>query len=293
MLTAFLTRADVARHLQALHLLGELRAGFATRATGPWGPGDPHQGTEVRHGALAGVPAYSVTVRTDQRAVLQLHEAGTGKLLALMDAGHLTTLTASLVGALAADVLARPSACDVAVLGAGAQASGALKALRLVRSLERVWLYAPDAAASFELALRLQASLSMSVRAVDSAAEAAARADVVVLTGEVPLPVDTLRHGTHVTVMRAERFLAAPLPASALARAVRVGDQAAPPGSWALPLHAELGDVLAGRAPGRTRADQLTLFASTAPAFLDLLAAWHVYQGARHDEGLTRLDLEA
>ena len=39
--------------------------------------------------------------------------------------------------------------------------------------------------------------------------------------------------------------------------------------------------------------EELTLFASVGPAALDLLAAWHVYEGARHDEGLTRIDLEA
>jgi alanine dehydrogenase len=318
MLTVFLGRADVARHLQAIHLLGELRAAFtagagASAGTGDGGGGDGARdtvrfagpladtgSTVVRRATLPAVPASCVTVqveptpgRGERRALLQLHEAGTGKLLAVMDASHLLALKASVLSALAADVLARPEARNVAVLGAGPAASSALKALRLVRSLERVRLYEPDLAACTELALRLQTSLSMAVRAASSAAEAVLGADLVVLTGGVTLPEDVLYAGAHVTVLGAERFPAAPVPAQALARALRVGDQREAPASWALPLHGSLGEVLGGLVPGRADANQLTLFASTGPAFLDLLVAWHVYEGARHDETLTRLDLEA
>ena len=56
-----------------------------------------------------GVDAVTVATRTPSglRSVLQLHDADTGRLLAVMDAGHLQGLRASLTSALAADVLAR------------------------------------------------------------------------------------------------------------------------------------------------------------------------------------------
>jgi len=306
MLTAFLSRADVSRHTQALTLLRDFRDAFTARVhpssvqTLQFDAPTPGGSTLVRQASLPNVPAYSVTVRADfrdpsrsPRQLLQLHDASTGKVLAIMDAGHLTSLRASLVSALAADVLARPDAKNVAVLGSGTAASGALKALRLVRSIDRVWMHEPDVASNFERSLRLQNALSMDLKGVDSAAEAVADADLVVLTGRVALPTDALKPGAHVTVLAAETFAENPLTPSLLSRARRFCDLNEPPLRWGAPFHAELGDVLSGAAPGRTSDDELTVFVSIGPAYLDLLAAWHVYEGAKNDESLTRVDLEA
>ena len=300
MLTAFLSRADVSRHLQALHLLGELRAALTARRKATSIETlqfEAPSSTLVRQAAFADFPAWMVTVRAETskgpRSVLQLHDSATGQLLAMMDAGHLTMLRASLMGALAADVLARPDAKNVAVLGAGPAASSALKALRLVRSIEFVWLHGPSVVDTFELSRRLQTTLSMAIAAVDTAQEAVADADVVVLTGEISLEGVHLKPGAHVTVLSAETFASAPLPGPALSAARRFCDASEPVLEWGMPFHAELGEVLSKEKPGRQSPDELTCFASVGPAALDLLAAWHVFEGARNDEGLTRIDLEA
>ncbi len=302
MLTAFLSRADVSRHMQALHLLRELREALTAAL--------PHEShafdsksevltTQLRYATWPTVPAFSVVVRNElpkpgeSRSVLQLHDSKTGKVLAVMDAGHLSALRASLVGALAVDVLAREDARQVAVLGSGSAASGALKAIRLVRSIQRVWLFEEDPAANTELAMRLQTTLATSVRGTNSPEEAVENADVVVLTGNVSLPTDRLRPGAHVTVLNAEACATPPLPASLLRRAKRFTDAAAPPVEWGAPFTTTLGDVLANVAPGRVSVEELTVFASVGPSFLDLVAAWHVFEGARSDEALIRVDLEA
>jgi len=36
-----------------------------------------------------------------------------------------------------------------------------------------------------------------------------------------------------------------------------------------------------------------SMLRTSRSALSALLAAWHVFEGARHDEGLTRIDLEA
>jgi ornithine cyclodeaminase/alanine dehydrogenase-like protein (mu-crystallin family) len=303
MLTAFLSRADVSRHVQALHLLRELREAFTAQARSPsvqtlrFEPPTDGSNTLVRQATLAHVPAWAVTVRSQSskavRSVLQLHDGATGQLLAMMDAGHLTALRASLVSALAADVLAKPDARHVAVLGAGAAASSALKALRLVRSIEQVWLYEPNTADNFELAHRLGTTLQMAIRAADSVREAVEHADLIVLTGQVRLDGAALKPGAHVTVLSADQFVTPPLAPDTLANARRFCDAREPALSWGVPFDTELGAVLAGSAPGRTSPDDVTIFTSIGPAHLDLLAAWHVYEGAKHDEALTRIDLEA
>ena len=315
MLTAFLSRADVSRHLQALHLLKELRDALTARrkagsvqtlrfeptsllmSSAPGALIAPWTSTLVRQAAIADVPAWMVTVRTETakgaRSVLQLHDPATGQVMAVMDASHLMVLRASLMSALAADVLARPDARNVAVLGAGPASSSALKALRLVRSIEEVWLHEPNMVDNFELSHRLSTTLSMAIHAADTVAEAVAQADIVVLTGPMSLEGVQLPPGAHVTVLSAETFTAPPIPHPMLADARRFCDASEPALEWGLPFHAELGEVLSQEKPGRQSRDVLTLFASIGPAALDLLAAWHVFEGARHDEGLTRIDLEA
>ncbi|MEW5742933.1 MAG: hypothetical protein AB1938_28720 [Myxococcota bacterium] len=163
----------------------------------------------------------------------------------------------------------------------------------MVRSIQKVWMYEPDVARNFERAFRLQQSLSMDLHGADSAAEAVADADLVVLTGQVPLPTDALKQGAHVTVLAAETFRECPLPAPLLERARRFCDMNEPPLFWGGPFHASLGEVLSREKDGRLGPDDVTVFVSRGPAYLDLLAAWHVYEGARHDETLTRVDLEA
>jgi ornithine cyclodeaminase len=44
---------------------------------------------------------------------------------------------------------------------------------------------------------------------------------------------------------------------------------------------AELGEILAGVHPGRTNADQITVYGSVGLAFQDLVAGWQVYQAAQ------------
>ena len=46
-------------------------------------------------------------------------------------------------------------------------------------------------------------------------------------------------------------------------------------------VHAELGDVVTGRRPGRTRDDEITIFDSSGTALQDVAAAVVVYESAR------------
>lgn len=299
MLTAFLSRADVARHVNALLLLSELRQAFTAGKHAPSTRTLPFNAdaTLVRQATIDDFPAWAVTVRSrtpkGMRSLLQLHDAESGQLLAMMDANHLTSLRASLISALAADVLARPDAKNVAILGSGSAASSALKSLRLVRSIEEVWFHEPNVADNFELAHRLQKDLSMSIRAEDSVAKAVLEADIIVVTGNATVDVKTVRAGTHITVLGADESPRSPISEQTLLRSRRFCDARSPALEWGPPFETELSEVLSGKQPGRQGSDEVTLFASLSPAHLDLITAWHVYEGARHDEALTRIDLEA
>jgi alanine dehydrogenase len=58
-------------------------------------------------------------------------------------------------------------------------------------------------------------------------------------------------------------------------------------------VHAELADVVAGRRPGRTRRDEITIFDSSGTALQDVAAAIAVYEKARATGRGTEVKLDA
>jgi ornithine cyclodeaminase/alanine dehydrogenase-like protein (mu-crystallin family) len=195
MRTLLLTRSDVSRNLQALTLLEDLREAFRTDALARTVA--PQRARASLHaegtamvlfpGSLPGIPAYTVKVHAKFpgqtpaiQGVVQLHDLATGSLLAIMDSGHLTALRTGVVGALSADVLARPDASRVALIGAGRQAVLQLKSLRLVRSLNHVRVYDSEPERALSFATRMYKELSLPVRMEESVADAVADAAIVV-----------------------------------------------------------------------------------------------------------------
>jgi len=320
MRTLLLTRSDVSRNLQALLLLEDMREAFRTdalaRTVAPQRARAPlhAEGTAMVlfPGSLPSVPAYSVKVHAKFpgqspaiRGVVHLHDVATGAVLAVMDSGHLTAVRTGVVGALSADVLARPDASRVALIGAGRQAVMQLKSLRLVRSLSHVRVFdtAPERSAAF--AARMYQELNLPVRMADSVQEAVADADIVVTatwSRQPFLDAGMLRPGAHVIALGADEPGKAELSAELLrqsrflvdhrglslstgaAGAVGLGEDA---------IHAELGEVIAGMRPGRTSPEEITVFAAVGLPFQDLAAAWHVYQAAQGDDAVGGVDFDA
>lgn len=322
MSTLLLTRTDVVRHVEALTLLSEMREAF--QADAKVRSVEPQRARSALHaegstlvvfpGLLPGIPAYTVKVHARFpgrspaiQGVVQLHELETGALLAVMDSGHLTTLRTGVVGALASDVLARQDASRVALIGAGPQASMQLKSLRLVRSLNHVRVYDPDLALSIAFATRMYHALNLPVRPAESVEEAVADADIIVTATGTPshkpfLYPGMLRGGTHLTALGADEPGLAEVSAGLMRQSTFFCDNRALALAMGAPagvglgeevIHAELGEVLAGTKSGRTDAGQVTIFGAVGLPFQDLVAAWHVYQGARHDDTVQRVDFLA
>ena len=159
--TLLLTRSEVVELLDPPALLDALREAFAAYSTDrrvdamrvpvplPAGQVPPGaSGMLLAPGVVPGIPAYSVKVHAKFpgsdpaiRGLLVLHDLATGVPLAVMESSYLTALRTGLVGALGADVLARPNASTVAIIGAGAQGQAQLAALRRVRPLTAVRVF--------------------------------------------------------------------------------------------------------------------------------------------------------
>jgi len=302
-------RAAVVRHLDALSLMAWLRDGFVAQSQpeGPFGA----EGVVRFPGPASVLPAYARLVEDrlpggegERVPLLQLFDLESDRLLAVLDAGHLRSITSAVSCAIAADVLARPEAVRVAILGAGAHAGAQLKSLRLVRSLEQVRVVDPDLERMAFFARRIYQSLSLPVRMADSVDEAVADADLVIAVTDARAPLlfpGMVGPGCHLTSVGADVPGGQELSATLIRQSTFFCDdrrRALAPEE--LPSHqigaeaiaAELGEVLAGRHPGRSAPEEVTLFAAYGVPHQLLAAAWLVYVGAREDDELPRLTLD-
>jgi ornithine cyclodeaminase/alanine dehydrogenase-like protein (mu-crystallin family) len=315
--TLILTRSEVADLLEPRRLLGALRDAFIAHSTGRTveavrmpvslpvdGAAAGASGMLLAPGLVPGIPAYSVKVHAKFpgqdpaiRGVLVLHDLASGAPLALMESSHLTALRTGLAGALGTEVLSVPEARTVAIIGAGAQGRSQLAALRLVRPIEVVRVFDTDAGAA-ERFVSDSGCSGLTVAVTASLEGALDGVDTIVTATWAREPFLFKRHlrpGTHITTLGADEPGKREITADALKSAVVVVDDrrlavemGAVGGAGLGPevIHAELGEVLAGKRSGRTDAAQITVFASVGLAFQDLAAGWLAYTLARqHDIG--------
>ena len=311
MRTLFLPHAEVVRRLDALSLLAPMREGFVAHSRRWTAPGLVRATTLPGDGIarLSGVglipelPAYSVSsaavsVDGEEHATVLLHDLETGKLLACLEAVHLRAVALALGIAIGADVLAWPEASRVAVLGTSDGTLRLLKMLRLVRSLRQIRVLEPRPERAETVAGRAYRELALPVRVSRDVADAVHDADLVLVTAgrAGTAPLESVPEGCHVAVVDPalrDAVPAAELLSPALRQRARVvvDDRSiARDAGWAEEeIDAELGELLA--APPPRRATEITVHATVGLPFQELLAAWQVFDSAREDPELPRLEL--
>ena len=239
-----------------------------------------------------------------QGAVL-LFEPQHGTLVAIMDASAVTGIRTAAVSALATRLLARPDAGDLALLGSGVQARTHLAAMGAVRTLRRVRVWSRSARNARAFAQWAAQNVTCPVIPAASGREAVTDADLictVTSSGEPVLCGEWIAPGAHLNAVGASLPEARELDTAAVAGArlyvdrresaqSEAGDFLIPLREGAIPLDhivAELGEVVAGLAPGRRSGDEVTLFKSLGLAIEDVAAAHHVHAAAvREDVGLS------
>ena len=236
-------------------------------------------------------------IDTHQGAVL-LFEAETGRVCALMDGGAITATRTAAVSGVATDLLARPDAAELAILGTGVQARSHLEAIAAVRRLRRVrvWSRNGDHARSF--VAEQETAYDFPVEAAGDPEAAVKDADIVATVTASPEPVlrrAWLKSGVHINAVGSSIPTARELDTATVSAARlfvdrresalnEAGDLLIPIREGAISadhIQAELGEVIIGRHPGRTSVDDLTLFKSLGLAVEDVAAAAFVLQHAR------------
>jgi len=217
-------------------------------------------------------------------AIVVAIDPDTGIPKAVMDGESLTAIRTGAAGGVAAKYLAREDAHTVVLFGAGVQGPWQLKAVMAVRPIKRVFIIdkRPDKASS--LAQKVSEwSRGVVASVPDSVEQALAEADIVVAATTTRTPLfdgDLIRPGTHVTGVGSFSPDMQEIDQKTIQKALVIVDSREACRAEAgdiIKAHgrmdAELGEIIAGRHPGRKNNEEITFFKSVGLAAQDAAAA--------------------
>src|SRR5690606_38497380 len=253
----------------------------------------------------AGSKIVTVVPRNHERglpshfATIVMLDPQTGALDAILDGRYITEARTAAVSAVSARRLARHDARTVAIIGSGVQARSHAEALAHVVSNASFRIWSPREASRETAAREIGesiASLGATIAPAATAHEAVAGADIIVLVTASTEPVIEdawVRPGTHVIAVGACRPNHREMPPALVSGATLVVDSRAAAEQEAgdillaradgfdVAIAAELGEVCAGRAPGRQQVDDVTIFKSLGLAIEDVVAGRLTVEHAR------------
>lgn len=320
--TLILSRRDVAELLSLPDCIVAVEQGFRLHAMGQaaapgvLGHHAKEGGFHVKAASLPlGRPYFAAKVNANFpgnprrsglptiQGIVALYDAENGVPLAVMDSIEITALRTGAATAVAAKQLARPDSHVATICGCGIQGRVQLAALAAVLPLQRAQLFDRDPSQARRMAAELAATMPFPLVPADSLAAALAGSDVCVTctpSRRYFLDLAAIPPGLFIAAVGADAEDKQELAPELLAAGkvvVDMLDQCAAIGDLHHALaarvmapamvHAEIGEIVAGRKPGRTSHDEITIFDSTGTALQDVAAAAVVYENAvRRGKGL-------
>jgi alanine dehydrogenase len=244
------------------------------------------------HGFI-GMKIYT-SVRGAVRFVVPLFRSATGEMAALIEADALGQIRTGAATGIATKYLANANARTAGIIGTGYQARTQLEAIAAVRRLEKVRAYGRDPERRARFCREMSTRIAVEVEPVDSGEKAMRGAEIIVTATsamKIVLEGAWLSPGVHVNAIGANWAQKRELDDAAVNRAdvivvdsieqakMEAGDLILSFGNDASrwDVVRELGAIVAGKTPGRTSANQITLFKSDGIATWDLAAAVRVY----------------
>ena len=309
----YLSRADVERHLDIDAMLDALANALVIYSSGAASV-PPRTAVRLGDRGLLGlmpghVPGIALEAKLvtvfpgndehglpSHQGLIALFDENTGSPIALLDGTYITAIRTGGTAAVASRVLARHDAAVLAILGAGVQGWSHMETLPRVRDFTEIRVASRNGDRARDLAGR-----NPRARAVESFEEAVRDADVVACCTDARQPIlrrEWLKPGAHVSAVGGTF---GPEVDAETVRASRVfvewrGAVTNAPPAGAHELQGmdpeqvtEVGEVLAGKKPGRKSRDEITLYKSTGLAVEDAATARLVYDRARAQGGGVRL----
>ena len=236
-----------------------------------------------------GLPALS--------GIIVLHALEDGQVLAVMDAGYITSVRTGAAGALGAKYLARKNSENVAVMGAGMQGRSQVAALNEVLGIKSVKVYDVDRQRAVDYVAEMTAKFDFKIEKADSPRMAIRDADIIVTATPSNSPHvlnEWIQAGVHISAIGADSPGKQELDPAIVARAKLVVDdmsQCVERGEIQTAIrlgllgrqdiHAELSEIILERKPGRANDKEITLFDATGLAIQDITTSYRAYRLAQ------------
>ena len=222
----------------------------------------------------------------------------TGEVICIMDGGYLTAVRTGAVSGLATRFLARQDENQVAaIFGAGVQAQMQLWGVCEVRKLRYALVYDVVPGAAEKFAQTMGAKLNLEIKIAQRPEEILA-ADIICTASSSATPIfDGTREklGTHINGIGSHSPGARELDSAIIKRSLLIADSRDAclneAGDVMIPIkegvitadhiHADLGEIVTHKKPGRTSPDQITVFKSNGLAIQDVAASRLVFDKAK------------
>lgn len=235
------------------------------------------------------------------QAMVFLFDAATGSPLAVLEGTHLTRFRTGAATGAATQVLSRADSRSLAVFGAGGQSFFQVKGVLAARKIERIKVFdlLPEKADELIEGLRADAFCrGIELHRTGNAAQTLEGADIVVTATTSSRPVfdgRLLKEGMHINAIGAFKPEMQEVDEETIRRARIFVDSfeacLEEAGDLIIPLKrgliqetdilAELGEVVAGKKPGRGAAREITYFKSVGNAVQDVSVGQAIYQRAQ------------
>lgn len=243
------------------------------------------------------------------QGVIVLSDAENGRPLAVMDSMEITSLRTGAATAVAAKHLARKNSRVATICGCGNQGRIQLRALVNVLRLEKAYAYDMLGDRASRFANELSAALRIEITAVTDLSHAVRQSDVCITctpSRRYFLQRQDVRPGTFIAAIGADNpekqelepalMTDSKIVVDILEQCATIGDlhHALQAGLVTIAdVHAELGEIVAGKKLGRESADEIIVFDSTGMALQDVAAAASVYEKAMREGCGITLDFAA
>jgi ornithine cyclodeaminase len=256
---------------------------------------------------IAGVKIVSVFPKNAEKGIasvlakMVLINGETGEVCCMMDGTYLTQLRTGAASGAATDLLARTDAENMVLFGTGGQAAAQLESVLEVRNIRNVEVVGLNRDKALEFAKNMQKELESygaNISVCENVDTAVSGADVITVVTTSKKPVfdgRSVKKGTHINGVGSYTPEMQELDEYIVQKAGKVfvdsrdavlseaGDLIIPMEKGLIGIDritGELGEVIAGRLPGRTDMDEITIFKTVGIAVTDIVTANSIYKKA-------------
>ena len=223
--------------------------------------------------------------------LLILNDPETGIPLSVMDCTWITAMRTGAATAVAAKYLARKDSCRIGILACGVQGKSNLEALACIFNIERVKAYdiSPETADRF--ASKMRDKLELGIEVVDGPVEAVKDLDIVITSGPIlkhpspqieagwlaegafASPVDFDSYWKGEALSEADKLATDDIAQMEYYRNDGYFEETPRP-------YADLGEIIAGKKPGRETEQERTICINLGLALDDMAVAIAIYKKA-------------